>query len=322
MQHSVAFTLRINQNNFTPSILLLNLTWMLICDNLMKKIMWELSNRYFYIIFQFYLEKGFEIMKKFISFFMILVMTCSFFACNATDESGNKDDKTMSDEKTVDEVKLSDFEWENTDGGIAITKYLGNSESITVPEIIENKLVVSVEDTFDGNVVLKELTLPKGVSSVDLSSCTELKKLTSYAEELLGHLPENLEELNMPNAVGFPFYNPSGYNGIITLPENNNLKILNLPSAVGIAECNIPNLEKLTIGKMAHCFYYQGYGSKIGINLSNSGSFFSSNNHDIMISVEYEIIQEVVTEDNIGKYCCEIFNVDSINVNGKDYTAN
>lgn len=274
--------------------------------------------------------KGCTIVKKIILFLMILVMTSSFIACSQTEKDSNNDSESSvapdlssdpSNTPAVEVDPLADFEWENTEGGIAITKYLGNSASVTVPEVIENKLVVSIGDTFDGNVVLQELTLPEGVKSADLADCSKLKKLTSYTEELLGYLPENLEELHMPNAKGFPFYNPKFYMGECTLPKNNNLKVLNIPSAIGVAEVDAPNLKKVTMGQMVNCFYYTFHQESSRYALSVDDNVFVPKNVSYEISVDHKRVKEVLTEENKGKYYCAIFGTDSIEVNGKTYQA-
>jgi len=71
------------------------------------------------------------------------------------------------------------FEYEDVLGGIKITKYTGNSSKVVVPETIDGKLVVSVGDTFSGNVNLVSLELPVSCESADLTNCSNLKYLAA-----------------------------------------------------------------------------------------------------------------------------------------------
>lgn len=69
------------------------------------------------------------------------------------------------------------FEYEDVSGGIKITKYTGNSSKVVVPETIDGKLVVSVGETFSGNVNITSLELPENCRYADLRNCKNIKYL-------------------------------------------------------------------------------------------------------------------------------------------------
>jgi len=99
------------------------------------------------------------------------------------------------------ETSAKKFEYEEINGGIRITKYLGSDKKVIVPSIIENKKVIEITDTvFSGNVVLEKLTFPKAVENISdktLNECDSLKELTFLGGASLS-LPslESLETLN------------------------------------------------------------------------------------------------------------------------------
>ncbi len=115
---------------------------------------------------------------------------------NSNQNQENKDESAAPEEE---------FLWTAGEGGIIILEYIGDDTEVIVPEIINNKKVVSIGNTFDGNVVITSLSLPSGVKEFKLSGCDSLKTLTLNAEIIDGEKIEFsdmpvLDELNLGNA--------------------------------------------------------------------------------------------------------------------------
>ncbi len=90
------------------------------------------------------------------------------------------------------------FEYEDVSGGIKITKYTGNSSKVVVPETIDGKLVVSVGNTFSGNVNITSLELPEECIEANLTNCKKLIHLVaskSVLDDLAYSVVEGLETL-------------------------------------------------------------------------------------------------------------------------------
>lgn len=163
-------------------------------------------------------------MKKYYSklFFSALVLVLSvalaFSGCVSSQPSGSGGNGTQNQSKepasnsengtqnqNKEPASEEEFLWTAGEGGIIILEYIGDDTEVIVPEIINNKKVVSIGNTFDGNVVITSLSLPSGVKEFKLSGCDSLKILTLNAEEINGgdiefsDMPV-LEELNLVNA--------------------------------------------------------------------------------------------------------------------------
>ncbi len=110
-------------------------------------------------------------MKQILSLILALVMCLSLCACQVNISSG---------EKVENDPK--DFEYEEVNGGLKITKYTGKSNVVVIPSVIDNKKVVDVDNAvFSGNVSLKEVTLPESISYISFElfeNCEALEKIT------------------------------------------------------------------------------------------------------------------------------------------------
>lgn len=222
-------------------------------------------------------------MKKFICLILSLVCICSLFiACSSekTGSSSNRDETdssnaenessesnniagtdSLSDDGNIEETPaLEDiFEWQNVDGGIEITKYKGSSKIIEVPEIIDNKKVVSVGTAFEGNVVVETLILPKYVKRIDLSDCDSLKRVEWAAERIGGDgiFPSCIEEIILPNLNIFSFSDIECYES-----HEINIKLLDIPSAYYISalpsyyDANV-NIDEVVISQLIDYAHYE-----------------------------------------------------------------
>lgn len=101
------------------------------------------------------------------------------------------------------ETPVSEFEWEYVSGGVKITRYLGSDAQVIVPSVIDNKKVVDIGNTFEGNIVLESLTLPDSITVLEgrpVEGCDALKVLRAPGvREIEGSVyTKALEELYLP----------------------------------------------------------------------------------------------------------------------------
>jgi len=119
------------------------------------------------------------------------------------------------------------FEYEDVSGGIKITKYTGNSSEVVVPETIDGKLVVSVGETFSGNVNITSLELPEKCEEADLSNCINLAHLTASIQVVSTVGIGGLDSLKINNTKYF--YLDEGMHSWMNYAKN--LKKLDISSA-------------------------------------------------------------------------------------------
>lgn len=198
-------------------------------------------------------------------------------------------------------TSLSEFEWEVTSSGIAITNYLGNSQRVVVPETIHNRRVVSVNNAFTGNIVLEELVLPSGVSWVEVRGCDNLRYLEMQTTEIRGfgnlRLPASVTKLVLPNLQKLP-----------SLIEGGSLEYIDISSVTYIADVHFlgfSNLKELKISKDIKYYSPSPYSGGIAGQL-----FDSPPEHDV-----WEI-----TDSNRAQVYCEVFRTEQITINGVNYS--
>lgn len=108
------------------------------------------------------------LLKKFFAISLIVLCFLSAFGCDKSQSSAN-------------ETNPKFFEYEEIDGGLKITKYVGESDVVVVPSIIDNKKVIALDKSvFSGNVTLKEVTLAESFTSFSISTfenCESLQKI-------------------------------------------------------------------------------------------------------------------------------------------------
>ena len=75
-----------------------------------------------------------------------------------------------------------EFAWEESDGVVAITKYIGTSGNVVVPELIGGIPVVTIgSGAFCDNKLIRNVVLPSGVKTIDdnaFDRCSELTSVT------------------------------------------------------------------------------------------------------------------------------------------------
>ena len=91
---------------------------------------------------------------------------------------------------TAAEAEDAGFAWTEADGGLTITAYAGNSDTVTVPAAIDGKAVLTVGDSaFMGDATLRTLTISAGVQTIGDYAFAECENLSSVT------LPEGLSAI-------------------------------------------------------------------------------------------------------------------------------
>ena len=77
-------------------------------------------------------------------------------------------------------VSDTNFKFAETEGGIVLTDYLGENESLIIPDEIDGKKVIALNGTFCTDSKIKNVRIPEGVRSIDYMTfwhCISLEKI-------------------------------------------------------------------------------------------------------------------------------------------------
>jgi hypothetical protein len=282
-------------------------------------------------------------LKKTLSIVLSLVMTICLTACNdegntnsgsnnsntSANNGGNQSTATNAENNTsIEESPTKDFEWVEVSGGIEITAYKGNSKSVIVPEIIENKKVIAIAETaFSGNVMIESVVLPESIKSVAssiFSNCDNLKSLTFLGVENFDdwlYSVNSLVELNLPKAKSV---------SLIVIPYS--VEKVYMPSveelvrSVGSREGYVAEwleeskLTEIVTSESFPMFYYEiervyGDESTIYVYLITQNEVDFEGADGMLRHTPQQI-----TESNKGQVFLSFFGKDSLVINGKSYT--
>ncbi|MBQ4037390.1 MAG: hypothetical protein IJC84_04620 [Clostridia bacterium] len=146
-------------------------------------------------------------MKTFYHFSLLLlcgIMILSAASCGATKPETTQEDteESMEPEENPSEV----YSYEKVDGGITLTAYRGNKKILTVPSSIDNQKVVSIGKAFQGNIAIREITLPDSLNErYDLQTmfdnCEALEKIT-----FMGNVTSFAASKKLPSLKSMVFY--------------------------------------------------------------------------------------------------------------------
>ena len=196
------------------------------------------------------------------------------------------------------ETPAEEFEWENTSGGVEITGYKGNSTRVVVPELIGSKKVVSVGNTFSGNVLLEELVLPEGVERANLSGCEALRYVEMRGAvkcKVGSDFPDSVEELILPNAERVEV----GYRSPRALKKLDISSATEIDIFVGVWP---PELAEVKISEAVDYYSVEPITEKVGRLYTKAG--------------EGSI---AIDDSNRAEIYCEAFQKEKITVNGVLY---
>ncbi|MCI7691171.1 MAG: leucine-rich repeat protein [Oscillospiraceae bacterium] len=222
---------------------------------------------------------------------------------------------------SVQKLTFGDFEYiyNETLGGIEITEYKGNAETVSVPAEIDGEKVVKIgELSFLSYEQLTNITIPYGVTEIGwaaFSGCTELTSVT---------LPDSVTSIEYS-----AFYDCSELTGV-TLPDSvtsirdnafgscEKLTDIEIPDGVTeIGECTFQGCFELTnvslpdsvtsIGNFAfgHCY------KLTDIEIPKNVTYIGKSAFDFCHSIKSLVIPEGVTviEDGVFSDCQQLTSI-------------
>lgn len=260
-------------------------------------------------------------MKKYFCLILSTVLMLTFLGCG-------KDAQAPAE---TTEPQISDlYEWEDVEGGVQITKYKGSATKIKIPAVIESKAVVSIGLTFSGNMVIEEIELPESVISANFAGCKNLVRLTAHGDikisefvmtdctslkylcldglttihrNLTLRIPNSVEELDLSGLEGLSLY---------CFSSGSALKKIDLSSVKQIVTEYYSwdaDLQEVILNPEIKYYAPASYSNRDGSY--PAGSIFDD-------SVEEKKRKEI-TEKNSAQVFCEIFQQDTIIINGVTY---
>lgn len=222
-------------------------------------------------------------MKKLLfSILLLLLISFVLVSCNnvsdisdeSTDVTENPSEESSEAPKQT-ETPASDFEYEiNSEGQIAITKYIGKNSNVIIPDEIDNKLVTQISKQAFRKTAVVSVQMPNNITTIQIAAfegCNLLETIT-LSKSLLQiemYAFENcslLKNITIPSSVrviGYGAFMNSGLEsielpqGIEAIPqfafESTNLTQITVPSSVKIIDSfsfsGCKNLKSITLNK-------------------------------------------------------------------------
>lgn len=123
----------------------------------------------------------------------IICFLLFFVAChsNPADTTVNSTQVTTSTTAKASHTAIENFVFEETNGNISITQYIGSDKQVVIPERINNKAVTHIASaSFLRNKDIVSVTLPNTVTSIGTYAFRDCESLTTVT------LSENLEKID------------------------------------------------------------------------------------------------------------------------------
>lgn len=98
---------------------------------------------------------------------------------NIQNSQGNQSQGSQN--QTGTQPQNSKFTYIHENGGITITKYIGNDTEVIIPESIEGKRVLCIGESAFASSNVKSVIIPEGVKKIDwftFQACTQLIEIT------------------------------------------------------------------------------------------------------------------------------------------------
>ena len=99
------------------------------------------------------------------------------FAANAPEETGTTQDGDTGAEKEGEILTMADFQYMLTDSKVTIIRFLGDAETVEIPETINGYPVTGIGEEVFAEGTVKQVKLPKSIIIIHeraFSSCTDL----------------------------------------------------------------------------------------------------------------------------------------------------
>lgn len=98
-----------------------------------------------------------------------------------SDTSGTEQGNQSQGSQTGEEIKGNNFTYVKDSSGITITKYIGSSAEVIIPESIDGQRVVCIGESAFAYSDVISVVIPEGVQKIDwfaFQSCTRLTEIT------------------------------------------------------------------------------------------------------------------------------------------------
>lgn len=118
-------------------------------------------------------------------------VSAAVLLCGCADNSGifiedKSDISAVSEAEKFPEANAGDFDFTETDGGIAVTKYLGSATEFSVPAKIAGKPVVEIgSEAFCGRADLTRVALPDTVAKISKSDALKFREGEDISGEVI-----------------------------------------------------------------------------------------------------------------------------------------
>lgn len=120
-------------------------------------------------------------MKKVIAIWLIVgVVMCGFTGCTTQGGGSSQSTPNITEDPNEDASPVSDFEYEiNADGGITITKYIGDDEDVVIPSKIDGKNVTEIGDMSFMHLNIVSVNIPNTVTVISAGAFSFCRSLTT-----------------------------------------------------------------------------------------------------------------------------------------------
>ena len=119
------------------------------------------------------------------------VIFAAVLLCGCADNSGifledKSDISAISQAEKLPEANAEDFEFSGTDGGVAVTKYVGSATEFSVPAKLDGKPVVEIgSEAFCGRADLTRVALPDTIAKIGKSDALKFREGADISGEVI-----------------------------------------------------------------------------------------------------------------------------------------
>lgn len=181
-------------------------------------------------------------------------------------------------------IKSGDFIYEiDEDGAAVLTKYCGKAKKVTVPEFIDGYRVETLQNTFQGNERIREVTLPDNISvdceafefAESLTTVNNLENAYSIGDEAF-YCCYSLDEIKLGDNLHSLDSNSFHGSGWYQSMPNGEVYFGNI--FMGIKGMDTKDIKKLNIQEgttLVPRFHYDEYPDIVEVNLPSSVKYIS-----------------------------------------------
>ncbi len=229
-------------------------------------------------------------MKRTLLLLLSLIITLSFVGCRA-------------------ETSTSKFTYRDKNGGIVITGYSGTGDTVVIPNSIEGKNVIEIEETVFHGASVKSLTLPEHIETDKwgrlFTDCKYLETLKYEGEKefyIIGNVP-HVEEIISNNSK------------TVSIMRSANAKLESLKK-ITATDCT-------TLNYFYHSERRNSFLASLEeVWLDGDMKYYYYRESMMILTKEAQYTNfHPITRENEDMVYCSFFNKDEIEVNGTTYKS-